>query len=831
MDGSTCLAVVSSPKYCLPSSHKKMMQPKAMSSTRCMSGHHFRVRTYSSCRNILGVYFAGEKVRKHSFFVEPITISRNYSLSKSIRISATVTPIRPVKGTRQNDGGYSRPSTRSVSQVVGKKQDEFRKVGKSSADKPDDWSKGWPGGEKALNGWVEMLELKPSVAREFAQSYDPDKLADMMAEQPGQVRARAFSIIKNLGFFAANVLLDKQLGRQNKQSRLQRARELRQILCQLGPSFIKVGQSLSVRPDICPQEYLDEFSGLQDNIPSFPTSIAFALIKEELGVPLEDVFSEISLEPVAAASLGQVYKARLRSTGELVAVKVQRPGIGDSIALDMFLVRKAAAWADENTEISRSTPLVNIVDEFASRLFAELDYIKEGHNAERFDSLYGSLPRIRVPKIYWEHTSRRVLTMKWIEGVKLTDEHGLRGYGMKAVDFVDLGVDCTMRQLLEHGYFHADPHPGNILATRAGELVYLDFGMMSEAPLSARYGIMAHVVHLVNREYGAMARDYYTLGFLDSNVDVAPLVPELANFFDDVLNKSVSELNLKSIIDGLAEVLYRFPFQVPAYYALIARSLTVLEGIAMRSDPSYKLIARAYPYIAKRLLTDEAEELRGALEEFLIQNGSFRWARLEDLINEGRKVGGIREEQLWSFLHWLVSEQKAYGVRGALVHDLIPIIEAVGIDATRSAAASIAGIMRISREEAEALVDRAIPLKLSERQALQRALLLQGIGGTAASSSARTESPAKREVEEQRGRAPWDIPTEFISSVQGSVDGVRQQIERTREQFDRTVPELQRLLESPNLANMANEIGRGLLTRLSARALKIVLREDPNKEQ
>ena len=173
---------------------------------------------------------------------------------------------------------------------------------------------------------------------------------------------------------------------------------------------------------------------------------------------------------------------------------------------------------------------------------------------------------------------------------------------------------------------------------------------------------------------------------------------------------------------------------------------------------------------------------------------------------------------------------QAYGVRGALVHDLIPIIEAVGISATRSAAASIAGIMRISREEAEALVDRAIPLKLSERQALQRAILLQGIGGTAASSSARTESPAKKEAE-RRGRAPWDIPAEFISSVQGSVDGVRQQIERTREQFDRTVPELQRLLESPNLTNMANDIGRGLLTRLSARALKIVLREDLDKEQ
>lgn len=812
-------------------SHDNAVQSKAISSDRVLSGCHSRVRNRSSGRDIFGANSPVEKTRKLSFNVEPNMINRNHSLLKYVRISATVTPIRPLKATKQKETGDRRSSTRPVSQVLGESQNEFRKVGKSSPGKLDDWSKGWPGGEKALKGWVEMLELKPSVAREFAQSYDPDRLADMMAEQPGRVRARAFSIMKNLGLFAANVLLDKQLGVQNSQRRLQRARELRQILCHLGPSFVKVGQSLSVRPDICPQEYLDEFSGLQDRIPSFPTPIAFALIKEELGVPLEDVFTEISLEPVAAASLGQVYKARLRSTGELVAVKVQRPGIGDSIALDMFLVRKAAAWADANTEISRSTRLVDIVDEFASRLFAELDYIKEGRNAEHFDSLYGSLPRIRVPKIHWEFTSRRVLTMEWIEGVKLTDERGLRGYGMKAVDFVDLGVDCTMRQLLEHGYFHADPHPGNILATRAGELVYLDFGMMSEAPLSARYGIMAHVVHLVNREYGAMARDYYTLGFLDSSVDVAPLVPELANFFDDVLNKSVSEFNLKSVIDGLAEVLYQFPFKVPAYYALIARSLTVLEGIAMRSDPSYRLIARAYPYIAKRLLTDEAEELRGALEEFLIQNGSFRWARLEDLIKEGRKVGGIREEQLWSFLHWLVSEQKAYGVRGALVNDLIPIIEAVGINATRSAAASIAGIMRISREEAEALVDRAIPLKLSERQALQRALLLQGIGDTAASSSAKSEIPTQREPEQQRGQAPWDIPVDFFNSVQEGVDGVRKQIDRTREQFDRTVPELQRLFNSPNLAGMANEIGRGLLTRLSARALKVVLREDTKEDQ
>lgn len=171
------------------------------------------------------------------------------------------------------------------------------------------------------------------------------------------------------------------------------------------------------------------------------------------------MFSEISPEPVAAASLGQVYKARLRSTGEIVAVKVQRPSIGDSIALDMFLVRKAATWLDQNTEIL-TTDLVPLVDEFAKRLFGELDYVAEGHNAERFQALYGGLPRVKVPRIHWEYVSRRVLVMEWIDGVKLTDERGMAARGLAVTDFVDVGIECSLRQLLEHGYFHADPHPG-----------------------------------------------------------------------------------------------------------------------------------------------------------------------------------------------------------------------------------------------------------------------------------------------------------------------------------------------------------------------------------
>jgi aarF domain-containing kinase len=199
-----------------------------------------------------------------------------------------------------------------------------------------------------------------------------------------------------------------------------------------------------------------------------------------MSVQVEDIFSEISPEPVAAASLGQVYKARLRSTNELVAVKVQRPSIGDSIALDMFLVRKAAGWLDRNTELL-STDLVPLVDEFAKRLFGELDYVAEGHHAERFAELYGGLPRVRVPKIHWDYVARRVLVMEWIDGVKLTDERAMAERGLLVTDFVDVGIECSLRQLLEHGYFHADPHPGTgygcFLAETLNPKIFKPFGI------------------------------------------------------------------------------------------------------------------------------------------------------------------------------------------------------------------------------------------------------------------------------------------------------------------------------------------------------------------
>ncbi|VAH03677.1 unnamed protein product [Triticum turgidum subsp. durum] len=279
------------------------------------------------------------------------------------------------------------------------------------------------------------------------------------------------------------------------------------------------------------------------------------------------MYSAMSPSPIAAASLGQVYKARLKYSEQLVAVKVQRPGIENTIGRDFYLLRGLGFLINKYVDII-TTDAVALIDEFARRVFQELNYVQEGQNARRFKKLYADKQDILVPDIFWDYTSAKVLTMEWIEGVKLNQQAAIEGQGLKVLDLVNIGIQCSLRQLLEYGYFHADPHPGNILATPEGKLAFLDFGMMSETPEDARVAIIGHVVHMVNRDYEAMARDYYALDFLKPEVDVSPIVPALKNFFDDALDSTVSELNFKTIVDGLGAVLYQYPFNGKSYFVL-----------------------------------------------------------------------------------------------------------------------------------------------------------------------------------------------------------------------------------------------------------------------
>ncbi|MFN3360315.1 MAG: ABC1 kinase family protein, partial [Pseudanabaenaceae cyanobacterium] len=290
--------------------------------------------------------------------------------------------------------------------------------------------------------------------------YDAEVIAQHYRSRWVEVGVRYLTIfIPILGFICKLWCLHK-LGRDIKNDK-ELAIELRELLTRLGPAFIKIGQALSTRPDIVPPVYLEELAQLQDRLPSFPNEIAFQFIREELGADPHTIYGEISSEPIAAASLGQVYRGRLQ-TGELVAIKVQRPGIVEQIALDVFILRGLAGWMMRTFWFIRSD-LRAILDEFASRIFEEMDYTCEAANAEKFAAYYGSLPGIYVPKIYWQYTAKRVLTMEWIEGTKLTEIQRLQEQGFDGRKIIEVGVQCSLRQLLDQGFFHADPHPGNLL--------------------------------------------------------------------------------------------------------------------------------------------------------------------------------------------------------------------------------------------------------------------------------------------------------------------------------------------------------------------------------
>ena len=466
--------------------------------------------------------------------------------------------------------------------------------------------------------------------------YDPSAIRDTYQDQRRKSLKRWYEITKPLVSLFAGRWWDRKTGQEEKNQR-KRAIEFRETLTKLGPAFIKIGQALSTRPDILQGAYLEEMAKLQDQLPAFDNAIAFRFIEEELGAPPEELFAEISESPIAAASLGQVYKGRLHS-GEEVAIKVQRPGLAEQIALDIFLLRGLAVWVQDTFKEKVRTDVVGILDEFAGRLFEEMDYNQEGQNAETFEKFYGQLPNIYVPTIHWDYTNTRVLTMEWIAGTKLSYPEKIIAQGIDASELIDSGIQCSLRQLLEHGFFHADPHPGNLLAMSNGKLAYLDFGMMSQINIKQRYSLINAIVHIVNREFPALAQDYVDLGFLTDEVDLTPISVALGEVFNNALGASVSELNINRIFDQLSDIMYEFPFRVPAYYALIVRSLLSMEGIAIGVDPEFKVLSAAYPYVAKRLLTDDSPELRQSLKDLLLKDGSFRWNRLENLLRNAQNI-------------------------------------------------------------------------------------------------------------------------------------------------------------------------------------------------
>jgi predicted unusual protein kinase regulating ubiquinone biosynthesis (AarF/ABC1/UbiB family) len=520
-------------------------------------------------------------------------------------------------------------------------------------------------------------ELGDFIEASGLMAYDPAAITRIYAGHPQRLIRRLWQTLVPISLLLLGIGSDWVLGLLMTPERARRrARECAELLVDLGPAFIKAGQALSTRPDIVPPVLLEELAQLQDQLPGFSSDLAMACIEEDLGAPVHEHFDSLEREPISAASLGQVHRGVLKG-GQPVAVKVQRPGLREQITLDLYIVRNIAAWLNRNIGVIRSD-LVALIDELGQRVFEEMDYLNEAANAERFRELHRNNPRIAVPAIYRDATSRRVLTMEWIDGVKLTNLEAVRAMGIDPDDMVEVGVNCSLQQLLEHGFFHADPHPGNLLALEDGRLCYLDFGMMSEVSRESRTGLIQAVVHLVNRNFSKLSRDFVTLGFLAEDVNLEPIVPAFESVFSQALEMGVNRMDFKSVTDDMSGVMYRFPFRVPPYYALIIRSLVTLEGIALSVDPDFKILGAAYPYFARRLMEDPDPQLRQSLKEMLFDGDAFRWTRLENLVASAASQAQLDLDTLLDQVLDFLFSPNGGMLRNQLVDAVVDRLDALG---------------------------------------------------------------------------------------------------------------------------------------------------------
>jgi len=422
-------------------------------------------------------------------------------------------------------------------------------------------------------------------------------------------------------------------GSAKKQARLEKqAVWLRESLIDLGPTFIKIGQALGTRADLLPLEYVKELQKLQDQVPAFPSSEAFAIVEAELGRSLHESYKEIDAEPIAAASLGQVYRARLH-TGQEVAVKVQRPNLQSTISFDVAILFRLVKLTNRFfPKANENADWEGMLREFHSTIFEEMDYVKEGRNADRFRYNFRTWRAIRVPKIYWTHTNTRVLTLDFIRGTKVVDLEGLRANRISPVKVNRMLIRTYLKQLLEDGFFHADPHPGNLLVMDSGHLAFFDFGMVGRISPTLQTQMIDAFFHVVGRDVKGLGQDIINLNFLKPGIDPETVRPVVESMFTHYLNLKLGEVNFKELTYDLAEVIYEYPFRLPSNFTYIMRALMTLEGIGVVTDPGFSFFETAKPFAKEFMLRREGRAFRKMIFDKLTgrENGDshIAWSRV-----------------------------------------------------------------------------------------------------------------------------------------------------------------------------------------------------------
>ncbi len=392
---------------------------------------------------------------------------------------------------------------------------------------------------------------------------------------------------------------------------------LKESLINLGPTFIKIGQSLGTRADLLPLPFVKALGELQDSVPPFPNEIAFARIEKELEKKINQVYAEFDIEPVAAASLGQVYRAKL-FTGEEVAVKVQRPNLAGIIKGDIEILRKVTKFAERFPSLNENADWAGMLREFDETIHEEMDYSAEGKNAERFHASFKDWSNIHVPKIYWSATTSKVLTMEFIHGTKVTSLEELGGRNVSPEKVNRLLIKTYLKQLLEDGFFHADPHPGNLLVMPDGRLAFFDFGMVGRITPKLQAKMIDAFFHVVAKDPAGIAQDLIDLDFLKPGADESKIKEVVIKMFALHLDLKLKDVKFKELTYDLADVMYDYPFRLPSNFTYIMKALMTLEGIGIITDPEFNFFETAKPYAKEFMLRREGKDLRKLLTDKLL---------------------------------------------------------------------------------------------------------------------------------------------------------------------------------------------------------------------
>jgi len=383
--------------------------------------------------------------------------------------------------------------------------------------------------------------------------------------------------------------------------RLSQPRRLRMAMEELGPTFIKLGQLLSTRPDVLDQEFIQEFSKLQDEVPAVTLEQIKTQIQRELGYPVDELFAEFSEQPIAAASIAQVHLGKLRS-GEEVVFKVRRPGISRVVETDIDVLMGLAYLIEQHVPGIALYDPVGLVKEFRRSILREMDFTREGHTVERFAANFTDSETVYIPKIFWDYSGETVLTMEYVPGIKISHLEELRAQGYDLKEIARRGADAFLKQVLDHGLFHADPHPGNIFVLPDQIICMIDFGMVGRLGQDLKEQLLDLLQALLERDVDRIISQLLYSGELTDTADLKNLKRDLHDFIEDYYDLVLQDIKIGRLFSEFIEILTHHRIHFPPDYMMLAKALVVMEGVGRQLDPDFNMISNMRPFVNRLLI-------------------------------------------------------------------------------------------------------------------------------------------------------------------------------------------------------------------------------------